>query len=789
MTLSFNALFRAILLVVSLMMPLSLVAPAAMSAEGAADIAAPGVDPAKIDGLVKTLEDPEARDQLIEQLKALNAVQDPEDSLQSVEELGLGLVELLTQRVNTVAVATAELFTAIVDLPDLVDWLTEQATNPNLRSYWIDLFIKLAVVLGGSVIGHRIARYFMNPTINRFYDERPDDLVTIVPLALLRGALRLIPVLAFAAIGYGLLTLLGDWNGDATTILGRSLVDATLFCLVLVVGARTALAPSASGLRLIKLDDGQARYIFHWIKRFIYLIAYSYVIAHNELVLKIPSSIYGGLERGLGLVVVLMLIFLVLKNRKRVAQWLRGSDHADNDHVMRVLGRCRRLVADIWPVFAIFYIVSTYLIWALAIPGGFSLLLRGGVLTTMLLVIARPLAYGVERALGKGLSLGTELRRRYPAFERRINRYLGLLQGFAVSVVYFLILLTLVQVWGFNLFTLIGGWFSDETWSRLTTAATVIGVSFVISEVISVLIENYLDAVDDSGTRIERSARTRTLLPLLRTFLFLLIGVVVILTTLSTLGIDVTPVLAAAGVIGIAIGFGSQKLVQDIINGLFILFQDTIAVGEVVDVAGHSGTVEHISVRTIGLRDLSGRAHTIPFSEVTTITNHTKDFAFAELDIGIGYREDVDEVIEAIRQIGAELETDPVHGQNMMEPIQVLGVDQFADSAVVIKARIKTRPMTQWAVRRGFNRLMKYRFDELGIEIPYPHQTVYFGEDKEGRAPPAHVLVDRGARDDDQASEKDKDAAGKPKSAPSIRIVNDGTQAISDGTQEEAGHE
>ena len=785
MTFPSNTLVRVLLLLTMLILPLS----APIAAEGTGDVAVPEIDPAKVESLVKTLEDPAAREKLIEQLKTLNAVQDAEDPPDTVEEIGLGLITLITDRVSAGANAMVEFSSAIVDLPDIVDWVIDQATEPNLRSYWVDLFTKLAVILGGSLIGYRTARYFMNPTVTRFYDERPADLVTIVPLALLRGALRLIPVLAFAAVGYGLLTLFGDWNGDATTILGRSLVDATLACLVLVVAARTVLAPSASGLRLIKLSDDHARYVFRWIKRFIYLIAYSFVIFQNEFVLKIPASIYGGLERALGLVVVLMLVFLVLRNRKNVAQWLRGNGHADNDHVMRVLGRCRHLIADIWPVFAIFYIVSTYLIWAFAIPGGFTLLLRGGVLTTILLVIARPLAYGVERALGKGLSFGTGLRRRYPAFERRINRYLGLLQGFAVSVVYFLILLTLVHVWGFDLFTLIGSWFSNETWSRLNSLAILIGTTLLIWEVISTLIENYLYSVDESGTRIERTARSRTLLPLLRTFLFIVISIVMILTTLSTLGFDITPVLAAAGVVGIAVGFGSQKLVQDIINGLFILFQDTIAVGEVVDVAGHSGTVEHISVRTIGLRDLSGRVHTIPFSEVTTITNHTKEFSFAELDIGIGYREDVDEVIEVIRQIGAELETDSVLGESMVEPIQVLGVDQFADSAVVIKARIKTSPMTQWAVRRGFNRLMKYRFDELGIEIPYPHQTIYFGEDKEGRAPAAHVQVDREAKDD-ETGRKNEDSADKPSKSkrPKVRVVNDGTQAVSDSTSEDSGN-
>jgi len=765
-----NVLLGTLFLLTLLTLPL-LSLPALAAGDDAA-VSASDIDPAKIDSLVKTLEDTKARTKLIDQLKALTAAQRQADESKNVDNLGLGFVGIVTKQIDTLASASVELSSVIVDLPDLKDWLVQQVTNPTLRSYWIDLLVKLAVTLGGSVIGYRVTRYFLKPTIDRFYQERPDGLVTIVPLALLRGALRLIPILAFTAIGYGLLTMRGNWNGDAVSVLGRSLIDATIFCMVLVVGARTILAPSAPGLRLVNLADEHARYVFRWIKRFIYLIAYSYVVFQNELVLEIPDSIYGGINRALGLVVVLMLVYLVLRNRKPIAQWLRGNGHAEDDQVMQVLGRCRRLVADIWPVFAIFYIVSTYLIWAFAIPGGFALLFRGGVLTTFLLAVARPLAYGVERWLGQGLSLGTGIRRRYPAFERRINRYLGLLQGFAVTLVYFLILLTLVQVWGFDLFALIGGWFSDETWSRMKNAAAVVAISFLVWELISTLIENYLDTIDDSGTRVERSARARTLLPLLRTFLFLVICTIVTLTSLSTLGVDVTPVLAAAGVIGIAIGFGSQKLVQDIINGLFILFQDTIAVGEVVDVAGHSGVVEQISVRTIGLRDLSGRAHTIPFSEVTTITNHTKDYAFAELDIGVGYREDVDEVMEVIRQIGAELETDPVQGENILEPIQVLGVDQLADSAVVIKARIKTKPMTQWSIKRGFNRLMKYRFDELGIEIPYPHQTVYFGEDKEGRAPAARVLVGQENKAADAEAENRKKSR-KPKDIPSIRVVNE----------------
>ena len=381
-----NLMVRMLFAVALMILPFA----AALAADQAGAATAPTIDTERAGELVKTLEDPEARAKLIDQLKALSAADDAAQPAKNVEELGFDLVQMVTDRINALALASVELSSVIVDLPDLTDWLTKQVTDPEARQYWINLFTKLAVILGFSIVGHRLTRRALKPTIDRFYQERPDGLVATVPIALLRGALRLIPIVVFAAIGYGLLFVLGGWQEDPVTILGQSLVNATIFCLALVVTARTVLAPAAPDLRLVTISDSHARYIFHWIKRFIYLIAYSYVVFQNEYVLEIPASIYGGINRALGLIVVLMLVYLVLRNRKPVAHWLRGNGESEKDHVMQVLGRCRRLVADIWPVFAIFYIVSTYLIWALAIPGGFALLFRGGVLTTFLLAIARP---------------------------------------------------------------------------------------------------------------------------------------------------------------------------------------------------------------------------------------------------------------------------------------------------------------------------------------------------------------------------------------------------------------
>jgi small conductance mechanosensitive channel len=194
-------------------------------------------------------------------------------------------------------------------------------------------------------------------------------------------------------------------------------------------------------------------------------------------------------------------------------------------------------------------------------------------------------------------------------------------------------------------------------------------------------------------------------------------------------------------VIGLAIGFGSQKLVQDIITGMFVLFSDTMRVGDVVEVGGRAGVVEAVTIRTVVLRDYGGNVHTIPYSAIDTVTNLTKEFSYAVFDIGVGYRENVDEVMQVLRDLGAEMRQDPYFRRLILEPLEVAGVDRFADSAVVIKARFKTRPLRQWEVAREFNRRIKNRFDELRIEIPFPHQTLYFGADKQGRAPPAHVAV------------------------------------------------
>ncbi len=212
------------------------------------------------------------------------------------------------------------------------------------------------------------------------------------------------------------------------------------------------------------------------------------------------------------------------------------------------------------------------------------------------------------------------------------------------------------------------------------------------------------------------------------------------LMILSELGLDMKPLLAAAGLGGLAIGFGAQNLVRDVITGFFILLENQIRVGDVVQIAGVGGLVEEVRLRTIRLRDLAGNVHVVPNGIVDKVKNMTKVFSYYLFDIGVAYREDVDEVMAVLKEVAADLQADPEFASDILEPLEMLGVDQFADSAVVIKCRIKTEPIKQWRIGREMNRRIKKTFDAKGIEIPFPHRTIYWGEPKEGPPPPLHVV-------------------------------------------------
>jgi len=261
----------------------------------------------------------------------------------------------------------------------------------------------------------------------------------------------------------------------------------------------------------------------------------------------------------------------------------------------------------------------------------------------------------------------------------------------------------------------------------------IIAIAWILVRVVRVLLRKMEQKLIRRGEAegevpSETAKRAETLVRLLRQGVIILIWVMVILMALREFGVEIGPILASAGVAGLAIGFGAQNLVRDVISGFFLILENTVRVGDVAVVNGTGGLVEKINFRTIVLRDLQGVVHTFPNGSVTTISNVTREWSGYVFDIGVAYKEDTDQVVSILRDVGSEMRQDERFGASIVEDIEVFGVDQFADSAVIIKGRIKTLPIKQWEVGREFLRRVKKAFDQAGIEIPFPHRSIYFGE-------------------------------------------------------------
>jgi small conductance mechanosensitive channel len=226
----------------------------------------------------------------------------------------------------------------------------------------------------------------------------------------------------------------------------------------------------------------------------------------------------------------------------------------------------------------------------------------------------------------------------------------------------------------------------------------------------------------------EAIKRAETLAKLVRQAAVIVVWVMMILMILREVGVEIAPILASAGIVGLAVGFGAQNLVRDLITGFFMILENQVRVGDVAIVNGTGGLVEKINLRTIVLRDLSGVVHVFPNGTINTLANVTREWSAYVFTVGVAYKEDTDHVVDVIRRVGRELRQDEELGPFMLEDIEIFGVDAFAESAVEIKGRIKTVPIKQWDVGREFLRRVKKAFDREGIEIPFPHRSLYFGE-------------------------------------------------------------
>jgi small-conductance mechanosensitive channel len=426
-------------------------------------------------------------------------------------------------------------------------------------------------------------------------------------------------------------------------------------------------------------------------------------------------------------VFVAMLIAMIWRGREPVARLIRGGAPKELPEGAPATQRLRNLVAAMWPGFAMLYVLILWAMSEITDLLGYDLAAYAGI-WSLVLVVAVPL---IDAAIGHGIKAYVEARHgltgdeagAYGRVAHRAARILLIVGAVALFA----------HLWGINIFDFERGGAAERALSALIDVGLTLLVAYVGWELAKTAIDRRLALEEGPSGPSEiggegggqGASRLKTLLPLFRKFLMVTLTVMVIMLVLSSLGVDIGPLLAGAGVVGLAIGFGAQTLVRDIVSGVFFLLDDAFRLGEYIDIGGIRGTVEHISIRSLRLRHHRGALHTVPFGEIQHLTNHSRDWVIMKLQFRVPYDTDLMQVKKIFKKIGAEMAADPVMGPNLLDPPKSQGVLEMDDSAMIIRCKFMAKPGEQFIIRRELYQRVQKEFEAAGIQFARRQVSVY----------------------------------------------------------------
>ncbi|MCX5616093.1 mechanosensitive ion channel [Bombella sp. TMW 2.2559] len=482
---------------------------------------------------------------------------------------------------------------------------------------------------------------------------------------------------------------------------------------------RIFLAPQTPWLRLSILRDSSSAFIFSYFRQIGVILAWGFSFLAVLRAMQLPLPVSSGLQKLLMLVVHIFLAVMIIRSRKRV-------QHA----CQRVSANSRRLqsimalVSGSWWIVALFFDFALWLVWAADIDGGYQLILQIFVRTLVALIIVRIISIlsygGLERFMRAldGWNLNEEtlfrIRRYYPAATAVIR-----------LIIIVLTILALALAWGAPVHLLFG---HDMLGPRVLQAAVTILVALFIGvlawEVANVTIEHHIRRLGlQEGRDVQiRIARLQTLTPMFRILFLLVLAIIIGLTVLSQLGIDTGPLIASASIFGVALGFGSQKLVQDFISGIFLLLENALTVGDCVTLNGTYGVIERLSLRSVHVRANDGSMNIFSFSSLTQVTNYNRDFSRAMILATVDIDSDTDQVAAILVEIGKEMRNEAAYKDLILADFDLWGVSAIGESSVSVKGVYPTTNAGRWTVEWEFNRRMKKRFEKAGIQ--YPREVV-----------------------------------------------------------------
>ncbi|MDE5455769.1 mechanosensitive ion channel [Bradyrhizobium sp. CSA112] len=762
----FNEALVSHRLLPSILLAFVLYAFPAVAQQGAAPAAPPAgnaevLTPDQAKRALDTLSDDKKRAQVIETLRAIAnaspqpqaAAGEPKSAIPlTADSLGAQLLLTVSEQVGEISREVADIARTLTHFRAFYYWFVRTANDPSAYHQLLDIAWKLALVFicalaAEWLVFHLIKRpvalleawlpqMAQAPAQTLAMVDPPSSAADVaaapaqhrrrlslartwqslvrLPFVLGRLVLELLPVLVFIGIATMLLgTGIGDLSTTRLVIL--AVVNAYALSRALICVVRALAGPFG----LFRVRAETAAYIEIWARRIVTVAVSGIAFANVALLLGLHRAGYAAVLRLVMLVVHLFVVVVILQCRRQVADAIRAPSGRDG-----AAARIRNRVAGLWHYLAIALDLALWAVWALNIRNGYSLLLQYFVGTVAVVLIVRLATILVLSLIDRGFRISPDLLRRFPGLETRANRYLPLLRNIVSAVIAFIGFVALLEVWGINAVV----WFyGGQIGSRLLSAVVTVGIAALaaaaIWEVSNALLDRKITALSREGHYV-RAARLRTFQPMLRTVLLGVIVTVVGLTALSEIGVNVAPLLAGAGIVGIAIGFGSQKLVQDLITGLFLLLENTVQVGDNVTLSGLSGTVENVSIRTLRLRSGDGSVHIVPFSAVTTITNSSRGAGNAAVSVNVSYKEDTDRAGQILQDIVAEMRREPEFQHLIRGDLELWGVDKVDGSMASIVGQIRCTDAGRWPVQREFNRRMKRRFQECGVEIAPTAQTI-----------------------------------------------------------------
>ncbi len=693
----------------------------------------------ELNALISILEDDSARNALIERLRKVTA--DPAETQPAptaVEQPTFS--RRIAQMTQSFAVSTmkkaAKAGRQIASLPATIKRFDKRA----LVALWgtlKHLAVLIFVTAGVYFVLRRYAKgmyvHLNERTVGAGIGKR-------FGLWLLAGGIDAATVIATWAVGYGV-ALLAVGDTGQIGIRQTMFLNAFLLVSMFKVAIRLFIAPNARELRPLPVSTSAARYLSRRITWISGIVGYGQLLLVPIVNGNVSYSSGQLVSTVISISVLLYLIRISIKNRVAVANWIAGGasedETAQDDTTIEATethkpGLAQRLSAYWYVLVVAYLLVMTFII--LAQPPRLvmkSFISSGQMLLVVMLGIT--LSSFLNRMTADGVPIPNTLSHRFPLLQSRLNSFLPLFLTvirYAIAMLAGLLLMDAVSA--IDLPKLI----SSPLGLQLVSTGLAVLIILFVSFLIWLALVSWIDYRLNPSVGKVASSRELTLLTLFRNAATIALLVITLMFVLSEIGLDIAPLLASAGVLGLAIGFGAQKMVQDIITGIFIQIENAMNVGDIVTVGNITGKVEKLTIRSVSIRDKEGAFHILPFSSVDMVTSYARDFGYYLCDMGVGYSEDADAVKTAMLDAFNELVSVKEHKKKIKGDLEWHGLQSFGDSAVVFRARIKCTPGDQWAIGRAYNQIMKRIFDERGIEIPFPHQTLYFGDAQEKESGP-----------------------------------------------------